>query len=186
MNFYISDMHFGHTNIIKHCQRPFDTVEAMDEVMINNWNQAVKNDDTVYILGDIAFSKAAKKASHYLQLLNGNKYIILGNHDQDIRKNRSEYIRRGIVKDVSPYMEITDTFRGKNQRIVLFHYPITEWNNYFRGSIHLYGHVHNNTENQSYQIMKGINGAFNVSADILDFTPRTLDEIVSFNKKFFS
>ena len=54
MNFYISDTHFGHANIIRLCNRPFQDVERMDNTLINNWNNTVSNKDTVYILGDFA------------------------------------------------------------------------------------------------------------------------------------
>ena len=49
------DNHFGHTNIIKHDNRPFENASIMDEVMINNWNNVVKENDTVYILGDFSW-----------------------------------------------------------------------------------------------------------------------------------
>ncbi len=54
MNFYISDLHLGHYNVIKMCNRPFSSVEEMDETLINNWNAAVHDEDDVYILGDFS------------------------------------------------------------------------------------------------------------------------------------
>ncbi len=183
-NFYIADTHFGHYNIIRLCQRPFQTVDEMDQTMIKNWNQAVSDEDTVYILGDVSFSKGSKSPDEYLSKLNGKKIIIMGNHDYDILKNKQKYLKQKIAKWISDYSEIRDELNGENKRIILSHYPILEWNGFFRGSIHLYGHIHNNTENQTLKIMQNIDNAYNVGADILDFTPRTLDEVIEYNKKF--
>ena len=183
MNFYISDTHFGHYNIIKHCNRPFASAEEMDKAIIENWNKVVTEKDVVYILGDVAFSKGTNPAN-YLQQLKGRKIIILGNHDYDIANNRKKYAN--LVYKICNYLEISEMVNNKPCKIVMSHYPMAEWNGFFRGAIHLYGHVHNNKENPSYQIMKNLQNAYNVGADILDFTPRKLEEIVKFNKNFFS
>lgn len=55
MIYYISDLHFGHSNIIKLCGRPFQSLEEMNNVLINNWNSKVTNGDKVYIIGDLFF-----------------------------------------------------------------------------------------------------------------------------------
>ena len=78
--FYISDLHFGHKNIIAFDNRPFKTVEEMDEVLISNWNQTVSSGDHVYILGDLCWGKA-KDWPAVLERLSGNKHLIRGNHD---------------------------------------------------------------------------------------------------------
>ena len=80
MNFYISDNHFGHKNIIKYDNRPFNSVEDMDEVMIDRWNSVVGDDDTVYILGDFSWYKE-EKTLEILNRLSGRKVLIKGNHD---------------------------------------------------------------------------------------------------------
>ena len=139
MNFYISDTHFGHYNIIKHCNRPFSSVEEMDKAIIANWNKVVTEKDTVYILGDVAFSKGTNPAN-YLQQLKGRKIIILGNHDYDIANNRKKYAN--LVYKICDYLEISEMVNNKPCKIVMSHYPMAEWNGFFRGAIHLYGHVH--------------------------------------------
>ena len=53
--FVISDLHLGHKNIIKLCDRPFKSLEEMDNVIINNWNKVVTDEDIVYVLGDFAY-----------------------------------------------------------------------------------------------------------------------------------
>ena len=78
--FFTSDQHFFHYNIIKYCSRPFESVEEMNEVMIERWNAVVKPDDIVYHLGD--FSLSTVSAAHGICCrLNGTKYLIRGNHD---------------------------------------------------------------------------------------------------------
>ena len=185
-NFYISDTHFGHFNIIKHCNRPFKTAEEMDNILIKNWNNMVSDKDTVYILGDIAFGKGVKEPAEYLRQLKGRKIIIVGNHDYDISKNRVKYLKLKFVDGIYDYLEIQDTLDNVSKKIILSHYPIVEWNGFFRGSIHLYGHIHNNTQNISYDIMKSLKNSYNVGADILNFTPQTLDDVIKYNKKFIA
>ena len=65
MNYFTSDLHLGHRNIIRLCNRPFATIEEMDETLIRNWNAKVTNGDTVYILGDLLF-RNEKPAEEYL------------------------------------------------------------------------------------------------------------------------
>jgi len=173
MKYYISDTHFGHENIMKHCNRPFKSVEEMDEVIKNKWNAVVKNNDEVYILGDFNF-KNRTNGEDYLKQLKGKKYIIVGNHDKITPEMKS------LCEWVGSYKEVEDGAR----KIVLFHYPIVEWNGYFRGALHFYGHIHNNIDNDAYRIMKSIPNAYNVGVDILDFCPRTADEVIHFNQMY--
>ena len=76
MNYFTSDLHLGHRNIIRLCNRPFATIEEMDETLIRNWNAKVTNGDTVYILGDLLF-RNEKPAEEYLKQLKGKKHLIL-------------------------------------------------------------------------------------------------------------
>ena len=75
MNYFTSDLHLGHRNIIRLCNRPFATIEEMDETLIRNWNAKVTNGDTVYILGDLLF-RNEKPAEEYLKQLKGSGLIV--------------------------------------------------------------------------------------------------------------
>ena len=75
-----ADTHFHHKNIIKYCKRPFDSVEEMNERLIDNWNVCVGSDDFVYHLGDFGFGKARELGDIRIRL-NGSIVLILGNHD---------------------------------------------------------------------------------------------------------
>ena len=77
MIFYTSDLHLGHANIIRHCNRPFASVEEMDEVLIDNWNAKVTNADTVHILGDFMF-RNKRPPEEYLFRLKGKKHLVVG------------------------------------------------------------------------------------------------------------
>ena len=85
MNYYIADTHFGHDNIRRLSNRPFNSVEEMDKAIIDNWNRKVTDDDDVYILGD--FSYKSEDPIEYLKKLNGRKHLIVGNHDNKLLKN---------------------------------------------------------------------------------------------------
>ena len=193
MNYYISDLHFG-------CQNKYEgrTIEH-DKIIKENWNRVVHNNDTVYILGDIG-KEGSNKDNEYLceiiSTLKGNKILIQGNHEK-LKDNRV----RQLFKEVVPYKEIIDNYNGMSKNLVLSHYPIMMWNGQHKGWVHLYGHVHASDEWDVYKhcldymndffadkTLKGYRDcpqivAYNVGAALLDWTPRTLKEIIEIYEK---
>lgn len=135
--FFVSDTHFGHANIIKYSQRPFLDVEDMNEKMVEAWNNTVQQGDIVYHLGDVAFMNYYKFTNLWRRL-NGQKHIILGNHDKMITSNREDLLKNHKIGSISTYREI---YVG-DQMFVLFHYGQRVWNKSHHGTIHLYGHSH--------------------------------------------
>ncbi len=168
MIYYISDTHFYHKNIIKLSNRPFSTLEEMHDILIENWNNIVTNEDTVYFLGDFSFKTNQNKATQILKQLNGIKYFIKGNHDKPQWLNRMK--EQGLIEDWYNLLEIKDNGRD----VILCHYPLHSWNKMYRGSYHLYGHVHKNTvNNEKFQ-----KNRFNACCEILGYVPKTLDQII--------
>lgn len=187
-NFYIADYHFGHSNIIKFDKRPFSSVEEMDRKMIENWNNVVVDDDTVYLLGDFCW-KAEDRWIEILDQLKGNKVLIRGNHDL---KTMSQQLRDKFqyIKD---YAEVKDN--GK--RVLMSHYPMPFYRGAYNSDIvHLYGHIHVTIENDFMEHIREYitehddrgNSKhkcqfYNVGAMMpwMNFTPRTLEEIMNSN-----
>ena len=185
-NFYISDLHFGHANVIKFDKRPFATIEEMDTALIRNWNEAVRKNDNIYILGDFCWGKSEQWVE-LLSQLRGNKYLIAGNHDI---KNPSSTVRR-YFQDWKDYKEIDD----KGRRVILCHYPIPFYkSDYSESTFMLHGHVHITFENEylenlRYQIendpyersAKNLCQFYNVGCMMpwMNYMLRTLDEIVN-------
>lgn len=97
--FATSDHHFGHSRIIEYANRPYSSVEEMDEDLIKRWNETVSNNDIVFHLGDFAFGSVGKQKS-YLDRLHGVKYLILGNHDC----SASRMERIGFINPVKNHM----------------------------------------------------------------------------------
>ena len=79
MYFFISDEHYGHKNIIKYCNRPFNSVEEMDEALIRRHNLLVSTDDIVIHAGDFTLKKK-QKADYYISCLNGKHIFLRGSH----------------------------------------------------------------------------------------------------------
>ena len=140
MKTYVTaDLHFGHTNIIKFCAHNrghFTDVDHMNEEMVRMWNEIVNPEDTVYILGDVAFMPA-QKAAETVNRLNGRKILIEGNHD---RKTLNDFTFRNAFAEVHKYLTITHN----GNDIVMFHFPIAEWDRMHRGALHFHGHTHGN------------------------------------------
>ena len=169
MKFYTADLHLFHFNIIRLCNRPYKTAEEMNEDLIAKWNAKVKPEDEVYICGDLVFKATdINEVKKLLKSLNGKKYLVQGNHDVFLKQIRwQDY----FVK-VDNYMEVADN----NRFVILSHYPIEEWNGYYRNSYMLYGHVHNSMDDIKKHPRK-----FNVGVDVNDFEPVTLDELIARN-----
>lgn len=144
MNFYISDTHFGHENIIKFCKRPFSSLEEMDDTLVNNWNAVVKPGDTVRHTGDFSYKKSAHL---YTKRLNGKIILIQGNHDKETQC-------KGHFAEIHRRLETT--INGK--KVLMSHYPwkhlVGEYDHKYKDRMPdikdypdtwlLSGHTHNN------------------------------------------
>lgn len=180
MNYYISDLHFGHKNSLSFDNRPWTDIEKHDSELIERWNNTVGIDDDVYILGDISWH-GSQKTIEIFKSLNGTKYLIKGNHDNKVLKNRE---MRSLFIDICDYKELTlDNGKG----IVLCHYPIPCFKNHYYGWIHLYGHVHSSyEENMMSHVKMQMEELYDIPCRMInvgvmmpwmDYTPRRLDEL---------
>lgn len=169
--FFTSDTHFGHANIIRFCNRPFKNVEEMDEVLIENWNQVVSDDDTVFHLGDFAFGGSNVWKS-IIPRLNGHINLIIGNHD---RKN----LRQGYMSSfgmVVPQLQI----EIEGNPIYLNHYPFLCYGGSYRGVWQLFGHVHSgpNAEGLDISRLKTLFPTqYDVGVDNNDYAPISYREV---------
>lgn len=168
---FISDTHFGHTNIIEYCERPFLDIEEHDEILIKKWNNTVAKGDRVYHLGDFGLAPA-KYLIDILKKLNGQIHLIKGNHDRLTSDMKRLFISLNKIKEI----KIKDEETNIQQRIVMCHYPMYSWNAREHGSWMLHGHCHGGA-NQKY-------GRLDVGVDCNDFSPISYNEIKTiFNKQ---
>ena len=184
-NFYISDLHLGHANVIGFDNRPFESVEDMETEIIWRWNNRVAPQDTVYIIGDFSW-KTNKDWIPVLNRLEGRKVLIRGNHDPKHIDGRL----RKMFDDVKDYKEISDNGR----KVCMCHFPIMFYNHsHSPNSYMLCGHVHTTKENEWLEAWRndlrnkrtqdGVGSygqIINVGCMIpyMDYTPRTLDELI--------
>tara|TARA_R110001583_G_scaffold30541_1_gene105536 strand:- start:21 stop:659 length:639 start_codon:yes stop_codon:yes gene_type:complete len=166
MDFFTSDQHFGHKNIIRYCNRPFESVEQMDEAIISRWNQVVSSNDTVYVVGDVSFHRASI-SSRIIKKLNGTKILIRGNHD----KSQSAMIEMGFDQ-VYNRLEYT---LPNGQQALLWHYPLPD-SLISKYDVLIHGHTH-------CKPSEAIHGKkFNVCVDAWDFTPISSDTVCNLLK----
>lgn len=173
--YFIGDTHFGHENIIRLNNRPFANIEEMDNTLIENWNSIINDLDEVYILGDVWF-KGKRNSVEYVKKLNGVKHLIKGNHDVKPLKNQSFV---NLFESVNDILDIV----VDNQRLILCHYPMLEWNGYYRESLHIHGHIHNNRKGV-FEYLKTEPRALNAGVDLTGFRPVTLKELKVINEKW--
>ena len=165
--YFTSDHHFGHTNIIKYSNRPFNNVDEMNEELIKRWNSKIQPHDRVYHLGDVGLG-SPDELREILHRLNGKIYLIKGNHEHAALQSTDRF---EWVKD---YYELgikdPDAPNGK-QRIMLLHYAMRVWRSSFRGTWHLYGHSHGSLPDNINSL------SFDVGVDCHDFYPLSYKEV---------
>lgn len=169
--FFTSDSHFNHNNIIRYCNRPFNNIDEMNEILIQNWNSVVKEDSIVFHLGDFAFC-GSHKANEILSRLNGRIILIKGNHDnfQDSILNKFE----GVYQQL--HIEIG------NKSIYLNHYPFLTYSGIYRKNpvIQLFGHEHINKLYLNKDISRLnllLPSQYDVGVDLNNYTPISWKEV---------
>jgi len=154
MDFFTSDIHFGHKNIIRFCDRPFKTVSQMNSEIIQNWNDIVTDSDRVFVLGDV-FLCSSEEAKEYIEQLNGYKILIKGNHDH----NEKKMLWVGFDEFHKTY-----DYEMPDGRIALLeHRPLPDCMIDKRYDLMLHGHIHVSDRVRGKKI--------NVSCDIWNFEP---------------
>lgn len=172
MRYYISDTHFGHekcwSTFLREDGSPlraFTSTEDMDQCMISRWNAVVKPEDSVYHLGDVIINR---KNMWMVSQLNGRKRLVRGNHD--VFKTK-EYMEVG-------FEEIYGVF-VPSKGLICSHIPLHK-DSLYRWDLNIHGHLHHG---------RVMNGSvvdpkyFNVSVEMVDYTPRTMDWILNESKK---
>lgn len=142
---FTSDTHAWHNRILDFCRntRRGESAEEMTELIIDQWNSQVGKNDRVYHTGDFSFG-GKDKVLDFASRLNGKIHLVLGNHDSMIKKN----------VEISSYFESVQhykTLKVNEHRFILFHFPLAEWWDCHKGTIHLHGHVHGGKDNIQYQ-----------------------------------
>jgi calcineurin-like phosphoesterase family protein len=159
--FFTSDTHFGHGGAIGFYRRPFASVGAMNETLVERWNQTVGTGDEVWHLGDFAIRQPASVAAALLARLNGAKHLVAGNNDPPATTGQPGWA------SVQPYAEIT----VDGVFLVLCHYPFRSWHGMDKGSVDLHGHSHGRLKPQPRQ--------YDVGVDVWDFRPVALAQIMA-------
>jgi len=153
--YIISDTHFDHNNIIDYEKRPFDSVNKMNNYMINEWNDIVNDDDVVIHIGDVAMAKQ-DRVEEIISKLNGNLLFIKGNHD-DMSEYNFPY----------PYVEST-ILQHKGYRYYCCHRKENipdywkHWN--------FVGHTHSKESFINYK-----DKLINLSVECIGYKPLSLD-----------
>ena len=200
MRYYIADCHFFHEALHeKMDKRGFESVQAMNEYMIEKWNQKVRRNDEVVILGDFSWGNA-EETNDLLDRLHGKLYMIRGNHDYFLQKSDFRAERFVWIKS---YAEMQDNQR----KVILCHYPVMCYNGQYRldrkgnpRTYMLYGHVHDTMDQRLLEQFQEItkrttvqspdgeerpipSSMINCFCMYSDYTPLTLDEWIALDRE---
>lgn len=186
--FFTSDTHFFHQNIIKYCNRPFNSLEEMHMFLISYWNKRISKKDRVYHLGDLSLA-SAESSREVIQKLNGKIYLCCGSHDRRMRYCRDlfEDLQESYLININAFPKIIKAGEGgyikythkTYQKIFLSHYCHLVWPYSQHGSWHLFGHSHGTLNEYAEQESKRRNTLLlDVGVDSHDFKPWSLKEIV--------
>lgn len=157
-NYFTADTHFGHANILRFCNRPYKSVEEMDEALIDNWNNTISGRAKVYILGDFAFVDHKK----YLDRLRGKKILIIGSHDS---------MSDEVLKCFTEVHETTYMFKLNHAWYFMAHNCHRVWERCHYGVPHLFGHSHGRLDTYNMSIDVG------VDTKIANYCPLDIDQV---------
>jgi len=166
--FFTADTHFDDEFAIQYFNRPFQSVDEMNAVMVERWNEVVTAGDIVYHVGDFT-PKDLSRFTKWTRQLNGSIRILPGNMD---RLWLPDFVINPKVQVMPPLISLAFEHLGsvgQPQVIVLCHYSLQVWERSNHGSWHLFGHTHGK--------LKGVGKSFDVGVDCTDFAPLSLDRV---------
>lgn len=154
--FVTSDNHFFHRFMAAH--RGFDSVEAHNETLVENWNKMVPEGSLVLLLGDFSFGNVVDTQA-ILDRLSGEKFIIPGNHDDS--KRLTKWFGDDNVLPQLLTIKVVEPHDPLNKMITFeaSHYPLASWNGSDHGRLHLHGHLHSKNNSISHHFCSPYEGA---------------------------
>jgi calcineurin-like phosphoesterase family protein/uncharacterized protein YegL len=160
--FFISDTHFDHTGVIRKSHRPFENVETMNNLLIDNWNKTVGESDIVFFLGDLAPGKKARPPDFWLRKLNGEKKIVRSAHDRQVQGSDNAFV-----------------FEGCGNKFLLIHDPkkVKDWDGWI-----IHGNRHTDRRGsapKNYPFINGVRKTINVNVEMIGFKPLGFDYLCS-------
>jgi calcineurin-like phosphoesterase family protein len=162
--FITSDTFFGREQIIKKAKRPFETVEEMNKKLVDNWNNVVSENDTVYHLGNFAWNPII--ADNILKQLNGNIIFILGEYDDALLDISEYYEGVSIIEE--------QIVKVKEHKAIFSHWPLEEWPGKNKGIFHFHG-----STLKKLKTDLGKMNRVNVCCDNWNYTPQDIDSLYS-------
>ena len=184
MIWFSSDFHFSHKNIAgpkvskwKEGFRTFDSIQDMNDDIINNINAYVKHDDTLYFLGDFAFGDYKKIPEYRNRIVCQNIHLCMGNHDEGYGNDNKDIT---IFSDLFSSINNIIKIRINGQDYFLSHYAHRIWPASHKGVIHLYGHSHDSIDDYGKSMDVGIDVAYRLFGK---YRPFSITEIIDIMKK---
>ena len=168
---------------MKYASRDFNDVDHMNESLITSWNNVVGVDDDVYLLGDVSLCDP-KRTELILNRLNGKIYLIMGNHEKSVLRKQYTRDRFEWIKGIHELYVKDDSVKGNRQLLVLCHFAMRVWDKSHHGSIHLYGHSHDNLDREGKYWGRSMDVGVDAAYRILgEYRPFSYCEIMGIMKK---
>lgn len=168
--FFTADTHFGHANIIKYCNRPFSSVEEMDETLIRNWNSVVPADAVVFHLGDFCLDTKERWEDIFKRLNGKEKILITGNHDEHKIANGFD---PGFTLVTEQMLIEID-----GQPVLLKHVPLSDLDS---NVWQLFGHIHSGPRSSEVKdpskLQPILPNQYDVGVDNNDYRPVSFQEV---------
>lgn len=164
------DYHLSHKNIIKYCNRPFDSVDEMNKTISKNHNRVVGKKDLFYFLGDLTLHNK-RVAYMAIKNLNGKWHFIRGNHDK-------KTIR--VIEDHVEWVDGLRVIQIDGKKITLSHFACRVWDGSHHGHYHFYAHSHGELTPFKNSLDVGIDNAYRLLGE---YRPFSLEEALDFASK---
>lgn len=170
MIWFTSDTHFGHARVLEFCERPWETIEQMNEALVARINACVAPTDELYVLGDFSYKITSDEAAEIRSRINCESiHLVPGNHDKDW-KSIERLAGTFIVEE--PIMRL----KIDGQKYILCHFPLADWRSMSHGSVLLHGHIHSRSGYNEANRAKGIL-RYDVGVDAHGYAPVSLEQI---------
>lgn len=180
---FTSDLHFGHRNVIRFCERPFEDEKQMGPKLIEYWNDTVGDNDIIFVLGDTFWFNDSRNIKKVLSSLNGKTiYILPGNHDDFDAYHRVDDPRIILLDDVNVMWlesENNREWKKKMYEVWMSHYPMMTWPHRDNGAFQFFGHIHSNS-NRSEGVDQDLPLHYNqldVGCDYWNYKPVNFEEL---------